>query len=82
MEDKKAQDIRIIDLKMDPLKVTEEPNICNRGGQTTIEKGNIGIKSGKGIYDFSAINIEEYKEEKLSNFGELLKHLGLLPKSA
>ena len=47
-----------------------------------MEKGNIGIKSGKGIYDFSAINIEEYKEEKLSNFGELLKHLGLLPKSA
>ena len=47
-----------------------------------MEKGNIGIKSGKGIYDFSAINIEEYKEEKLSNFGELLKHLRLLPKSA
>ena len=47
-----------------------------------MEKGNIGIKSGKGIYDFSTINIEEYKEEKLSNFGELLKHLRLLPKSA
>ena len=47
-----------------------------------MEKGNIGIKAGKGIYDFSAINIEEYKEEKLSNFGELLKHLRLLPKSA
>ena len=46
-----------------------------------MEKGNIGIKSGKGIYDFSEINIEEYKEEKLSNFGELLKHLRLLPKS-
>jgi len=47
-----------------------------------MENGNIGIKSGKGIYDFTTINIEEYKEEKLSNFGELLKHLGLLPKSA
>ena len=47
-----------------------------------MEKGNIGIKSGKGIYDFSTINIEEYKEEKLSNFGKLLKHLRLLPKSA
>ena len=47
-----------------------------------MEKGNIGIKSGKGIYDFSTINIEEYKKEKLSNFGELLKHLRLLPKSA
>ena len=54
------------------------PEIVNKN----MEKGNIGIKSGKGIYDFSEINIEEYKEEKLSNFVELLKHLGLLPKSA
>ena len=46
-----------------------------------MENGNIGIKSGKGIYDFTTINIEEYKEEKLSNFVELLKHLRLLPKS-
>ena len=54
-------------------KSAKENFICQVGGMEEF---------GKGIYDFSAINIEEYKEEKLSNFGELLKHLRLLPKSA
>ena len=37
-----ASIVRHIDLDIDPEKVTLEPNICNRGGKTTIEKGKIG----------------------------------------
>ncbi len=37
-----ASIIRLIDLDIDPEKVTLEANICNRGGKTTIEKGKIG----------------------------------------
>ena len=34
--------IRIIDMNIDPMAVTKEPNICNRGGKTTLEIGEIG----------------------------------------
>ena len=34
--------IRMIDLNVDPIDVTNKPNICNRGGKTTIEIGQIG----------------------------------------
>ena len=32
----------MIDLNVDPIDVTNKPNICNRGGKTTIEIGQIG----------------------------------------
>ena len=34
--------VRIIDLNIDPMKVTDTANICNRGVNTSIEKGKIG----------------------------------------
>ena len=37
-----ASIVRLVDLDIDPEKVTLEPNICNRGEKTTIEKGKIG----------------------------------------
>ena len=37
-----ASIVRLIDLDIDPEKVILEPNICNRGAETTVEKGKIG----------------------------------------
>ncbi len=45
-------------------------------------EGNLGLKTGKGMYDFSGKDLDAYRTEKLSTFVLLLKHLDLMPKSA
>ena len=45
-------------------------------------EGNLGLKTGKGMYDFSGKDLDAYRTEKFSTFVLLLKHLDLMPKSA
>ena len=41
--------VRMIDLNISPEKITEQPNICNRGFRSDIEEGIIGDAYGKRI---------------------------------
>ena len=43
--------VRIIDLGVEPRKVTEQPNICNRGFASSIEEGKIGDILTKSLED-------------------------------
>lgn len=43
-----------------------------------MEQGHIGIKSGKGFFDYSQCDLTKYQEETLAKFVDLLKHLGLM----
>ena len=47
-----------------------------------MEEGHLGIKTGRGMYDFSGLDVEAYRTEKLSTFVALLKHLDLMPQPA
>jgi 3-hydroxybutyryl-CoA dehydrogenase len=47
-----------------------------------MEKGNLGLQTGKGMYDFSNTDIPAYKAQKLARFVALLSHLDLMPKSS
>lgn len=47
-----------------------------------MKDGNLGLKTGKGMYDFSKIDVEEYKTRKLEQFISLLKYKELMPRSA
>lgn len=47
-----------------------------------MEEGNLGLKTGRGMYDFSGVDVDRYRTEKLSTFVALLKHLDLMPKPA
>ena len=47
-----------------------------------MESGNLGLKSGKGIYDYYNIDMDAYKEQKLETFITLLKRLDLMPRPA
>lgn len=44
-----------------------------------MEKGNIGMKSGKGFYDFSCMDVSDYQRGVITRFAELLKFMGLFP---
>lgn len=44
-----------------------------------MEKGDIGLSSGKGFYDFADKDADEFRQEKLSALVTLLRHQGLLP---
>jgi len=41
--------------------------------------GHLGLSTGKGFYDFSEIDAEAFRREKLATFVALLRHLDLLP---
>ena len=45
-------------------------------------EGKLGLKTGRGMYDFSGMDLDAYRTEKLSTFVALLKHLDLMPKPA
>jgi 3-hydroxybutyryl-CoA dehydrogenase len=42
--------------------------------------GDLGLKTGKGFYDFEKIDVEAYRHEKMATFVALLRHLDLLAK--
>lgn len=46
-----------------------------------MQAGDLGLKTGKGFYDFGAIDAEEYRREKLATFIGLLQHMDLMPKA-
>jgi 3-hydroxybutyryl-CoA dehydrogenase len=41
--------------------------------------GHIGMKTGKGFYDFSSMDVQAYQQETMKKFIDLIDHLGLLP---
>ena len=47
-----------------------------------MEEGHLGLKTGRGMYDFSGQDVDAYRTEKLSTFVALLKHLDLMPQPA
>jgi len=42
-------------------------------------RGDLGLKTGKGFYDFSSIDPDEFRRDKLATFVALLEHLKMLP---
>ena len=54
------------------------PKIVDR----LMKQGNLGLKSGKGMYDFGNVDVDSYKTQKLAKFVALLTHLDLMPKPA
>ena len=54
------------------------PEIVDR----LMSQGNLGLKSGKGMYDFENVDVDSYKTQKLATFVALLTHLDLMPKPA
>lgn len=44
-----------------------------------MEDGRKGLREGRGYYDYSKIDIEAYKREKLTGFVHLLRYLDRLP---
>jgi len=45
-------------------------------------EGHLGLKTGRGMYDFTDMDVDAYRTEKLSTFVALLTHLDLMPKPA
>lgn len=43
-----------------------------------MEEGNIGMKSGRGFYNFAEKDLSAYQQETIKKFVVLLQHLGLL----
>ena len=54
------------------------PNIV----EEKMDRGNLGLKSGKGMYDYCNVDMNAYKEQKLETFITLLMRLDLMPKPA
>ena len=54
------------------------PKIIDR----LMKQGNLGLKSGKGMYDFGNVDVDSYKTQKLAKFVALLTTLDLMPKPA
>ncbi len=47
-----------------------------------IARGDRGLSAGKGFYDFSEVDPDEFRREKLATFVSLLKFLDLMPPPA
>ncbi|MDT8860719.1 3-hydroxybutyryl-CoA dehydrogenase [Alkalihalobacillus sp. MEB130] len=43
-----------------------------------MKSGDIGMKSGKGFYDFNEVNVTEYQKQTIVKFVDLLNHLGFI----
>ena len=54
------------------------PNIV----EEKMDKGSLGLKSGKGMYDYYNVDMNAYKEKKLETFITLLMRLDLMPQPA
>lgn len=49
------------------------PEIIGRN----MAEGKIGLRSGEGFLDYSNMNVDAYREQRLAAFVDLLKHFGL-----
>ncbi|WP_102346645.1 3-hydroxybutyryl-CoA dehydrogenase [Bacillus sp. Marseille-P3661] len=45
---------------------------------SNMENGNIGMKTGKGFYEFPKEGLSDYQKETIHKFVDLLQHLGYL----
>jgi 3-hydroxybutyryl-CoA dehydrogenase len=43
-----------------------------------MREGNIGMKTGRGFLDYSKIDLESHRLERLEAFATLLRGLGLM----
>ena len=50
----------------------------NRLGKELIEKGELGIKSGKGVYDYSGIDIQKFMNKRSHKIIKMLKAMRAL----
>jgi 3-hydroxybutyryl-CoA dehydrogenase len=50
------------------------PEIVERN----MREGHIGMKSGRGFFDYGQIDLESYRLERLGSFAGLLRDLGLV----
>jgi len=39
--------------------------------------GRIGLRSGAGFLDYSGMNVDEYREKRLAELVNMLRHIGL-----
>ncbi|MDP6709205.1 MAG: 3-hydroxybutyryl-CoA dehydrogenase [Alphaproteobacteria bacterium] len=44
-----------------------------------MDRGELGLKTGSGFYDFEKIDVAAYRRRKMGDFVALLRHLELLP---
>ena len=51
------------------------PEIVNQN----MENGRIGLRTGKGFLNYDDLDVDAYKNRKLSAFVGMLKHLDVLP---
>lgn len=50
----------------------------NRLGKELMKKGELGMKSGKGVYDYSAVDTQDYMNERSHKIVEMLKAMKAL----
>lgn len=50
----------------------------NRLGKELMAKGEVGIKSGKGVYDYSALDTQDYMNERSHKIVEMIKAMRAL----
>jgi len=49
------------------------PDVVSRN----MEEGRIGLRTGSGFLDYSGLDVDAYREQRLAALVELLRHLGL-----
>lgn len=57
-----------------------DDNMENRLGKELIEKGEIGLKSGKGVYDYSGVDAQKYMNDRSHKIIKMIKALKSLDK--
>lgn len=55
----------------------EAPEIIKRN----MREGRTGLQAGSGFLDYGAMDVDQYRRERLATFVGMLKHLDLLPKT-
>jgi 3-hydroxybutyryl-CoA dehydrogenase len=43
-----------------------------------MERGDIGLKSGKGYYDFTGVDVAAYRRDVLARFVGQLRHMDMV----
>jgi 3-hydroxybutyryl-CoA dehydrogenase len=53
-------------------------NMENRLGEELVEKGDLGLKSGKGVYDYTDVNTQEYMNKRSHKIIKMIKTMRTL----